>query len=807
VEKLKYNVASGENITNFLRTDIKFEPFNGEMKSFQKNLSASPYEHEYHIIYPCREKFLAERSIEKVDWQEICATKLVSNFESKKISLSSFLLTPTHLQCYAKTYLVAPKDLEVLFQVETAGGLKIWVNGKEQLCFAPYQRNIEMVKTFKLELAQGDNELLIYFDDLAERDVNYGFSLKNMSDFPLEGYLPLSFSVQDFYDAKKCIASIYFEKDYFDHGAILFHTEAPSATNIRIRFNPEMNRPITGMQDGNITEFKTSDLIVPVSVEKKKYDLGDVCEYQFASITKVEFGIQLPDGQFLTRIIPVTIFNRKRCEKIITGATITQRKQEALNYYATLDLDDVNVGLCKLFLEKYSKNQNIEEDHAFQSALSLIINKGDCADFVLVPILMFLLQHPEKIPSSFFNKMKEISLEFRYWIDEPGNDVMWYFSENHALLFHIAQYFSGYLFPEGEFSVSGRIGKKQYAIGKERIEEWFNHFFKYGLAEWNSVTYIPIDLIGFFSLYNAAPDKEIQQLSKQALDYIFEIIELNSFQEMYCSTYGRVYEHNLKSITMNELQPINRIAFNKGFFTDSLRAAVLFSLSDYQPRVNDSDKNSITGNYQQGINKATTYLYKTKHFSMASCQAYKVGERGYQQHLLNITLDGMLTSLWINHPGEHCYSGEHRPSYWAGNGRMPFIQQSKENMFIQYELHDNDIPFIHLYYPYWEFSYLEQKENYLLFGNETSGCFLYFSHRPERTMHGPNAFREFICHGKNHKIYIKCFSVKNGLFPKLADLCESIEIIEKSEKQWQVKDHQQNKLFCMDSKGLTIVEK
>ena len=52
-------------------------------------------------------------------------------------------------------------------------------------------------------------------------------------------------------------------------------------------------------------------------------------------------------------------------------------------------------------------------------------------------------------------------LNFRYWIDEPGNDVMWFFSENHALLFHICQYYAGTLYPNEVFTCSGRTGRCQ----------------------------------------------------------------------------------------------------------------------------------------------------------------------------------------------------------------------------------------------------------------------------------------------------------------------------------------------------------
>ena len=34
-------------------------------------------------------------------------------------------------------------------------------------------------------------------------------------------------------------------------------------------------------------------------------------------------------------------------------------------------------------------------------------------------------------------------LDYRYWVDEPGNDVMWFWSENHALCFHVSQLLAG----------------------------------------------------------------------------------------------------------------------------------------------------------------------------------------------------------------------------------------------------------------------------------------------------------------------------------------------------------------------------
>ncbi|TGU53222.1 hypothetical protein EN791_034585, partial [Mesorhizobium sp. M2D.F.Ca.ET.148.01.1.1] len=92
-------------------------------------------------------------------------------------------------------------------------------------------------------------------------------------------------------------------------------------------------------------------------------------------------------------------------------------------------------------------------------------------------------------------------------MDEPGNDVQWYFSENHALLFHTAAYIAGGLLPEARFTRSGRLGREQSAVGAARVRAWLEHFEAWEMAEFNSAPYFPIDLKGLCALYAQAPDK------------------------------------------------------------------------------------------------------------------------------------------------------------------------------------------------------------------------------------------------------------------------------------------------------------
>ena len=113
-------------------------------------------------------------------------------------------------------------------------------------------------------------------------------------------------------------------------------------------------------------------------------------------------------------------------------------------------------------------------------------------------------------------------LEYRYWIDEPGDDVMWFFSENHALLFHSCQYLAGGFLKDKVFVNSGLTGIEQQQKARKLLEECFEGFFAEFITEWNSSAYIPVDALGLGMLYELTqPDDPLHEKAKKALDMIF----------------------------------------------------------------------------------------------------------------------------------------------------------------------------------------------------------------------------------------------------------------------------------------------
>jgi len=785
---LHYQVVTGEPITRFLHSDVQLTPVASPNEVMAAQVGM--VEGYFDVEYPVRRHFLADRLGKEISYDPPTMSHVYSAFEAEDIDFSAFLSTPYHLACWAETFIEADVAGSYDFEIKTCGGMRVWVNGQLQAAFDPFSRNHPVAQAIQLDLRLGSNRVVVYFDDLAERDTRYLFEIRYLGTSPLRGYLPLPYDAERLLQAERYLAALYPERDIFTSGDIQIVNPTPhQATqwleSLRVRFNPELLATGEEMQDGNITEFKLADRYI--SAVDPLISLGTVSEFPTAGLTKCEISVLLPNGDYVSRTLPFSIYDKAAFADIITGQSLAERKQQALEYFAALDLDDVNVGLAKIVLgQPLIKDEATGQYQEFATALPLIAVKGDCADFVLAPLLAVLLKYPDRFPLDLRQQIEALALQFRYWIDEPGNDVMWYFSENHALLFHVAQYLAGCLYPDAEFSLSGLSGSEVRQRGYQRLRHWFADFFKYGFAEWNSITYLPIDLIGFFSLYLAAPDDEIRELAARALDVTFEVAAIHLHHGAMSTTYGRVYEHNLKTIPLGEVTNLAKIAWGTGYFNRALRASALFALTDYQPNPNLEPylhlarDGALTAEYLQGINHALTYQYKTSDYSLSSAINYQADTPGYQQHIMNVSLgngEGHTTQFWLNNPGERKFSGEGRPSYWAGNGQLPISYQYKNVLLMQYNL-DGQIPYLHLYLPHWELSDIRESGNWLFLKKDDAYAGVYFANGYRVTAQGAVAHREVKSEGREHFVVVKCGSkAENGSFESfMTELMETNDI-------------------------------
>ena len=313
----------------------------------------------------------------------------------------------------------------------------------------------------------------------------------------------------------------------------------------------------------------------------------------------------------------------------------------------------------------------------------------------MVPLLWIWHDfHGEHFPAVLWKRVRSAIVGYRYWYDELGNDVMWYWSENHALCFHTAQYLAGQLFPEDRFIASGRTGREQQAVAAQRLNAWFDTVEQQGFVEWNSAPYYPVDYIGLFALYQLADDATLRQRSQRLIDRLMQTSALHYQSGIAAGTMGRVYEKELLAGQMTELSAFGHVAWGGGHVNRKCASLPFFCLSDYVPPLESAHyarltHGTLSAHYQCGGGNIVAWKQPT--VSLSSCVDHHSGERGHQQHLVDVQFAARPEArLWVNHPGDVAPGSEARPSFWAGNGVLPRVMQVENQAMLLWQLDERD---------------------------------------------------------------------------------------------------------------------
>ena len=469
--ELTYQIGYDETISRWNVTAMGKEPFHSPKKTFEAGVNME--ESYVQVVYPVREAFLKEERIRKAVRYDGSYESLYFPFENNRIDLSTFFHTPQYIYVHAKAGVRVQEEGCYPFEIYTCGGVRVWVNGEEQACYTPYTRNIAGHTRVNLSLRKGLNEIKVYADELAERDVFFYFELRYKGVTPVEGSVEVTEQPEKIRKAEQILKSCYFEQDMYTEGEVRLcydRTLLDGDTTVYLTSTPCG----TGMQ--------LSEIEHTVMTLKKDKDYLVVAETEKSSIRLSRISVCLTVGGYvIPRNLFVGVIPKKRIVLEPAG-TIGERKQQALEFL----VKNGEIGFQSVITSlELLKGWNDNAEKGFDMACKKIERHDDCADFSLAPFSLLMTRYKHLLTPEKLERIRDMVLNFRYWIDEPGNDVMWYFSENHAFLFHVSQYLWGSVFEKELFTVSGRTGAEQYEIGRKRVLEWFDSFFSYGYAEWN----------------------------------------------------------------------------------------------------------------------------------------------------------------------------------------------------------------------------------------------------------------------------------------------------------------------------------
>ncbi len=193
---------------------------------------------------------------------------------------------------------------------------------------------------------------------------------------------------------------------------------------------------------------------------------------------------------------------------------------------------------CFAEIKELEQGKPIDEK-GIEELCVFIDRRLDCADFRMVTILRTYIKYSHLLSEKILKKMKHTILNFKYWIDEPGDDSICYWSENHQILFFASAYIAGGLFPEETFC-SGKKGLEMKELFTNRITQWMRYRFDHGFTEWHSNTYYEED-IPALTLFIDFDDR----FSKSAtiiLDLFVADMAMHNYKGLFSVTSGRCYE-------------------------------------------------------------------------------------------------------------------------------------------------------------------------------------------------------------------------------------------------------------------------
>ncbi len=434
-----------------------------------------------------------------------------------------------------------------------------------------------------------------------------------------------------------------------------------------------------------------------------------------AGEVKLASGQELADGVYHIRCAwlkdgqPFTRASFDNLHKVTPVAApqgydkMDERRRRVLEHYA----DNVETGIHRIWtpVARYALGQYERVDEsAIHWTCEFIAARNDCADFVIQGILrlMFWERQVRRLSPEINALMKDTVLGFKYWIDEPGDTVMYMGSENHRLLFHVAEWMAGFLFPTDEFTNSRQNGLFHYHKALTYITEWLRQRGRFGFDEWHSNSYFPICIAPLLNVYDFATIEgqyKLRQMVSAALDEMFFNLASDSYQGIWGTTHGRSYGVYVKYPDFEGTAALSWLLFGTGSLTrgTSGMAPVCLGTSTYKPpkiiyNMAVDTTSVIEAHERHGILRTSARhadfaVYRTPDYMLSGLQDHRKGEFESSTHTAQVTLGNKAVIFW-SCPHTTGEGSGLRPDYWSGNSVMPRVIQYKNVMSLTFRLND-----------------------------------------------------------------------------------------------------------------------
>lgn len=269
-------------------------------------------------------------------------------------------------------------------------------------------------------------------------------------------------------------------------------------------------------------------------------------------------------------------------------ASFAERRRLFLEYSAAHTLGG-HTGFFSQ-ISRLALGRDTVDENAVREALAHVEVRRDCSDFSisgLLRILYLLRRDPtaaRRMPAALVESIERTVIAFKYWWDEPGEDPMCYWTENHQILFHSDELLAGQLFPARTFTNTGTDGRARMAHALPRLHRWFDLRARLGFSEWLSNCYFDEDLVALFNLHDFAADAAIRARARATIDLLLFETALHTHRGVFGSTHGRTYAQMILGGRGEPTASTTKLALGMGLYNDPASlSAVALATSSYLP--------------------------------------------------------------------------------------------------------------------------------------------------------------------------------------------------------------------------------
>jgi hypothetical protein len=411
------------------------------------------------------------------------------------------------------------------------------------------------------------------------------------------------------------------------------------------------------------------------------------------------------------------------------------------------------------------------DEQVLRETCEFIAARKDCSDFLMQGLLRLLYwdrQEPHLSPA-IRALMKETVLDFKYWVDEPGDSVMYMGTENHRLLFHVAEWLAGQLYPLEEFTNSRQRGLYHATKARMYITEWLRQRGRFAFDEWHSNCYWVADVAPLINVYDfaIAEDYKLRQMAGALLDYMSFTLAADTFGGLFGTAHSRSYGVYLKYPDFETTAAACWVLYGTGALTINCLGGmgpVMLATTSYAPpallRKMALDKTAVVESRQrQGLSAgparhADFVVFRTPDYMLSAVQDYRKGELEGGAHIAQVTLLGKCVLFW-SAPQTSLEGPGLRPGYFSGNASAPRAVQYRNVLALTFRL--NEFTWMsHCWFEPARYDELRREGNWLFARSGKGYVGVYSEHGIKPGEWGQYAGRELVCEARENTWLVEC---------------------------------------------------